>query len=216
MRSAGRLITKIIKKNFPDHNIIAEESGEINNNSEYTWAIDPIDGTIAYASGSPVFGVSIGLLKKNEPYLGVINMAGLKELYWAEKGKGAFRNNQKINIRNENILSESIIGLELGHTNRKEKLDQYFHPIVDKVRGAYNVGSAVWHLVFVAGGRMDGMVLQANVWDFAAGATIITEAGGKISDFSGREINWQNKRIKMIASNGLIHEDLVNLYKDLQ
>lgn len=214
--NSDKLITQIIKKNFPDHNIIAEESGETNNNSEYTWAIDPIDGTIAYASGVPTYGISIGLLKDNQPFLGVINLAGVKELYWAEKGKGVFLDGRKIKIRKEDRFSESIIGVELAHTNRKEKLDQYFYPIVDKVRGIFSVNSAVWQLTYLANGKIDGLALPGYIWDFAAGAIIVTEAGGKITDYKGEDIDWTKKRINVIGSNGLIHDDLVNLYKDLQ
>ncbi len=214
--ASDKLITGIIKSNFPEHNIIAEESGQVDKGSEYTWAIDPIDGTIAYTSGLPTYGISIGLLKDNQPYVGVIYLVGLKELYWAEKDKGAYMNDEQIQARQESQLAQSTIGLELGHTNRVTKLEQYYHPIVDKVRGVYSVGSAVWQLVSVANGRLDGIVLEANLWDFAAGAIIVTEAGGEISDFAGGEINWEDKRIKIIASNGLIHKELVSLYKDLQ
>src|SRR3989344_9171304 len=104
-------IIEIITKNFPEHNIIAEEGGGGDNNSQYTWAIDPIDGTIPFVSGFPVYSVSIGLLKNNQPFLGVINQVGTDELYWAEKGKGSFVNGQKISVSKNDKLSDSLVAL---------------------------------------------------------------------------------------------------------
>src|SRR5262245_53009959 len=82
-------VIEIITKNFPEHNIIGEESGRVENNSQYTWAIDPIDGTIPFVDGIPFFGISVGLLKNNKPFVGVINMVAADELFWAEEGEGA-------------------------------------------------------------------------------------------------------------------------------
>lgn len=136
-------IIQILTKNFPDHNIIAEESGKVNKGSEYTWAIDPIDGTIPFVDGIPVFGVSIGIFKNNQPIIGVINMVATDELYWAMEGKGAFLNGEKIMVRREKDLKQSTIGLDFGHTERVMKLDIFFRPIVEKVRYVYLFGSAV-------------------------------------------------------------------------
>ena len=96
--AAEKLIIDSIKKSFPDHNIIAEESGEENNNSEYTWVIDPLDGTIAFMTGIPLFAVSIGLLKHNKPYLGVVNVPAIAHFFYAEKGQGAYLNGKKITV----------------------------------------------------------------------------------------------------------------------
>lgn len=210
---AERKILEIITKNFPNHNIIAEESGQVDKGSEYSWAIDPIDGTIPFVDGIPTFGVSIAVLKNNIPIIGVINMVATDELYWAQQGKGAFLNGKKIEVRQEGNLEKSTIGLELGHTERIMKLDKFFRPIVERVRYVYLFGSAVATLVFVARGMIDAYIQRANIWDLAAGVVLIEEAGGKITDFEGNEINWAENRLSMIASNGLIHEAILEAFK---
>lgn len=205
-------VIEVITKNFPDHNIIGEESGRVDNGSEYSWAIDPIDGTIPFVDGIPFFGVSVGLLKNNKPYLGVINMVAKDELYWAEEGQGAFRNGEKLHVRDRKELSASTIALEFGHSERNMRLQKHFLPIVEKVRYAYVFGSAVQSLTLVAQGNLDGCFIRAYVWDFAAGVILVKEAGGKFTDISGAEADFTKEKIELIATNGFIHDDMVSLY----
>ncbi|MBI2593290.1 hypothetical protein HYW44_01440, partial [Candidatus Daviesbacteria bacterium] len=205
-------IIEIITKNFPSHNIIAEESGIIDNGSEYSWAIDPIDGTIPFVDGLSTFGVSVGLLKDNKPFVGVINMVAQEEIYWAEQGKGAFKNGKKIHVRQENSLEKSTIALEWGHSERLWRIDKHFIPIVEKVRYVYVFGSAVQSLTSIAEGNLDGAFIRAYVWDFAAGAILIKEAGGKFTDEKGNEPDFTIKKIQLISSNGLIHDEMVKTY----
>ena len=206
-------IVRVLTKNFPNHNIIAEEGGITDNNSEYSWAIDPIDGTIPFVDGIPVFGVSIGLLKNNQPVLGVINMVATDKLFWAQSGKGAYLNGKKIKVRQESSLQNSTLGVGFGHTERLLKFDRYFKPVAEKVRFVYNFGSAVSVLSYLANGMVDGYIIRANIWDIAAGAVLVTEAGGKVTDLEGLPVNWTDKKIFMIASNGLIHNQLVEALK---
>lgn len=206
-------ILQIITTNFPMHNIIAEESGEVDNNSEYTWAIDPIDGTIPFVDGIPLFGVSIGLLKNHKPFIGVINMVATDEMYWAKIGEGAYLNGKKIKVRKESSLQNSTIGVCFGHTERIMKFNRYFKPIIEKVRFIYNFGSAVSVLSFIANGMIDGYIIRANVWDVAAGSILIEEAGGKVTDIEGNSVNWTDRKIFLVASNGLIHDAIVEALK---
>lgn len=206
-------VIEIIKKHFPEHNIIAEESGRVDNGSEYSWAIDPIDGTIPFTDGVPFFGVSVGLLKNDKPFVGVINMVGSGELFWAEEGKGAFKNGKKIEVRKENNLGNVTFALEMGHNEREMRLEKHFRPIVEKVRMVYVFGSSVMAHVLVAEGHLDGLFIRAYVWDFAAGAILVKEAGGKVTDPQGKEIDYTQKQFHTIATNGFIHDEIVNLYK---
>src|SRR3989344_8884472 len=96
--ASEKIILATLKSSFPKYNYLSEEVGKEDNKSEYTWVIDPIDGTLSYASGLPFFGISIGLLKNNKPFIGVINLPALKSLYWAENGKGAFLNGKRIKV----------------------------------------------------------------------------------------------------------------------
>lgn len=205
-------VIEIIKANFPGHNIIAEESGIIDNGSEYSWAIDPIDGTIPFVDGIPFFGVSVGLLKNNKPFVGVINMVAESELFWAEEGKGAFMNGKKIHVRNEPDLSNVTFALEFGHAERLMRLEKHFKPIVEKVRFVYVFGSTVKPLTLVARGSIDGSFIRANVWDFAAGAILIKEAGGKFTDPKGNKPDFTAEKIQLLCSNGLIHDEMVKTY----
>lgn len=205
-------VIEVIRASFPEHNIIAEESGRIDNSSEYSWAIDPIDGTIPFVDGLPFFGISIGLLKNNQPFLGVINMVAKGELFWAEEGKGAFKNGKKIQVRNEDSLDQSTIALEWGHSARDWRIEKHFSPIIEKVRYAYVFGSAVQSLTAIAEGKLDGSLIRAYVWDFAAGAIIIKEAGGRFTDPMGNKPDFTAEKIQLLCSNGLIHEDLVKVY----
>lgn len=205
-------IIKIIKKNFPEHNIIAEESGKEDKGSNYSWAIDPIDGTIPFVDGIPVFGVSIGVLKSGKPFVGVINMVATDELYWALEGNGAFLNNKKIEVRKEADLKQSTIGLELGHTDRISKLDKLWKPIVEEVRYVYLYGAAVAILSYIARGLVDAYIIGANVWDVAAGIVLIQEAGGRVTGISGNEVNIMEGKPMIICSNALVHDSIVKIY----
>ncbi len=205
-------VIEIVQRSFPDHNIIGEESGRVDNGSEYSWAIDPIDGTIPFVDGIPFFGVSVGLLKNNKPFVGVINMVGVGDIYWAEQGQGAFKNGEKIQVRDKKGLENSTIALEFGHTGRDAKIENHFRPIVSKVRYAYVFGSAVRSLTLIAQGNLDAAFISAYVWDFAAGAILVEEAGGKITNPNGEMPDYTLNHFELIFSNKLIHDDLVDIY----
>lgn len=207
-------IIKILKKAFPDHNIIAEEGGGGDQGSEYTWAIDPIDGTLAFTSGFPSYSVSIGLLKNGRPIVGVINQVGTNEIYSAAKGMGAFVNDIQIKVSDRQTLAEAMIGLEFGHNDRKSKIERYFLPIIDKVRQTFVLNAAAVNLAYIARGFLDCTINSANIWDFAAGAIIVEEAGGKVTNHEGGEIDWSQKRILLAASNGLFHDELLKTFND--
>ncbi|MDO8573754.1 MAG: inositol monophosphatase family protein [Candidatus Daviesbacteria bacterium] len=212
--AAEKTIVGIITKNFPSHNIIAEEKVRINNRSTFTWAIDPVDGTISFASKMPFFAVSIGLLENNQPVLGVIYHVTQNDLYWAEIGKGAYLNGRKIAVSKTNKLKNSVIGLGIGGmSRRKDKLKNYFYPLLEKVRYIYMLGGGAVSLAFVARGFLDALPNTAWIWDQAAGGIIITEAGGKVSDRSGNPVDWSADKAECIASNGLVHNEVLEALK---
>lgn len=208
------IIVKLIKKNFPEHNIIAEEGDRINQNSNFTWVIDPLDGSTSFASGVPNFAVSIGLLKDSQPILGVIYWILQKELYWAEKAKGAYLNGKKISVRNIKKLEDGVMGFSVGTRGRREgKLKGYILPLFSKVRYPYILGSIAVELALTSKGILDGTAGQAWIWDFTAGTVIVREAGGKVTDFEGNEPDWSQERLNIVASNGLIHEQILEALK---
>ncbi|MBI2334630.1 inositol monophosphatase [Candidatus Daviesbacteria bacterium] len=208
------IIVRLIKKNFPDHNIIAEEKGKTKGDSNFTWIIDPLDGTTSFASGIPNFAVSIGLLKDNKPFLGVINWVARQELYWAQKGKGAYLNNQKILVRKTKKIEDGVFGFSVGTTaRREEKLKAYILPLFSKVRYPYILGSVAVDLSLISKGALDAAIGQGYAWDFAGGVIIVSEAGGKVTDLEGDEPDWTQERFSIVASNGLIHDQILEALK---
>lgn len=212
--AAEKEILKILKSSFPGHSYLSEEIGAENNGSDFQWIIDPIDGTLAYFSGLPTFGVSIGLLKKGEPYLGVINLPALDNLCWAEKGKGAFLNNKKIETSDKKDLDRSIVGFAFGFAGtRVKETKKLLIPLVDKVRYPPISACTAVGLVYVAQGIYDAFIHSAYPWDFVAGAVIIKEAGGKMTDYEGKSIDWSKDWIDFFASNGHLHNKILSLIK---
>lgn len=208
--AAEKVIVEILTKHFPSHNIISEEKVRINNKSNYTWAIDPVDGTVSFVSRMPFFSVSIGLLEGNRPIVGVIYHVAQKDLYWAEKGKGAYLNGKKISVSKTGKLENAVVGLGIGTiTRRKDKLNDYFFPLLNKVRYIYMLGGGAVSMALLSKGSLDGFPNKAWIWDQAAAGIIIPEAGGKISDRYGNPVDWSADKTEFVASNGLIHDQLL-------
>lgn len=204
------IITKILTANFPDHNIIGEEGGKTWGKSEFLWAIDPVDGTFAYTHNIPQFCISIGLLKKDKPVVGVINEVLSNELVWAEEGKGAYLNSKRIQTSQDKRLEQAGIYTDFGNReSRQIKHDLYIEPLVDKVGRIFSLGSTALAHAWVGKGSLDGSVAQAWIWDFVAGAVIVREAGGKVTDFEGNEPDWSKERLNIVATNGLIHDQIL-------
>jgi len=203
-------IVKILSSNFADHNILGEEQTRIDKKSRYTWVIDPLDGSISFGSGIPYYSVSIGLLDDNEPILGVIYIVSFNKLYWAQKGKGAFLNGKSIQASQKSSLRESVGTLDFGHNvKRQYKLDLYVNKLITKIGYIYSFGSAVASLGMIAEGTLDLNVNHAYPWDFVAGAVIVREAGGEVTDFAGNEPDWTKERLNIVVSNGLIHNQIL-------
>ncbi len=208
---ANKIIIKTIKKNFPEHNILSEETGFENNYSDYKWIIDPLDGTHNFLHGIPIFGTSIALEYKYEIILGMLYFPLLKLTAIAEKGKGAFLNGKKIRVSNKKEIDHSLIIFEYAYTNRKEKIDflgKFIHTTID----LRNFGSAVYDLLLVACGKSDGFViLSTHEWDIAAGFLIVEESHGRITDLNGKK--WSVHQDKFVVSNGKIHKKILKFVK---
>ncbi len=204
-----KIILDIIFEKYPDHQILAEESGKKDNESEYTWIIDPLDGTTNYLHSIPVFAVSIALKKKTETIAGVVYNPLTNELFSAEKNNGAFLNDNPITVSKNATLKESFIATGFPF-KPKHKLPEYlkaFENIFEECVGARRLGAAAIDLVYVACGRFDGFwEIGLKPWDMAAGEIIVKEAGGKITDFWGQNYYISNSYV--IASNSLIHQQL--------
>ncbi len=201
-----KIIVNLIKRKFPDHNIYGEEGTSINKNSSYTWVIDPLDGTSNFARSIPLFGISIGLMKDKDSLLGVLYFPKLDLLVYAEKGKGAYCNDEKIFVSKKGI-SESLFynaGPYKGKFHLEEK-------VVSKVGLLKIIDCSSYELAQIAKGDAELYILESVLHDVLAGVIIIQEAGGKVTDKQGNL--WTPDSKTIIASNGVIHEDVLACYK---
>lgn len=208
---ANKAIIKIIKRNFPQHSILSEETPFLDNKSDFKWVIDPLDGTHNFLHRIHLFGTSIALEYKKEIVLGVLHFPLLKLTAITEKGKGAFLNGKRIKVSNRKKLSHSFIAFEYAYTNRKEKVG-FLEKFIRKPIDLRNFGSAIYDLLLVACGKCDGFViLSTHEWDVAAGFLIVEEAGGKITDLNGSR--WNVHEDKFVISNKKLHKQILKFVK---
>ena len=202
-------IKEYLTEKTPDISINAEESGKLNKSSDLTWCIDPLDGTTNYSHGYPFFGTSIGLVFKNKPILGAISVPYLNELYSACIGGGSFCNDNKLKVSNPINLSDSLLVTGFSYDRFETEDNNYaeFCYLTHKTRGVRRGGAAAVDLAFVASGKVDGYWERGlEVWDLAAGAIIVKEAGGIISDYPSGEFNLSSGRI--LACSPTLEEEL--------
>jgi len=215
-KACEALILKTIQGNFPDHAILTEESGMIGDpKAEYKWIIDPIDGTVNFAHGLPFYCVSIAVVHRGLPIIGVVEAPALKEVFWAQKGKGAFMGNKPLRVSRVSDMNKSIIAMGYPYDRASEttkvsyKLASEAH---QKARGLRRLGAAALEGAYIADGRIDGFFhYKLKPWDFAAAKIILEEAGGMMTDMDGNTLTPKNGRV--LATNGLLHTEMVNLIK---
>lgn len=212
---ADKIIVDAIKKKFPDHGILSEESGRKISNSKYLWTVDPLDGTTNYAIGSPLFAVCISLFFEDQPILAVAYAPVMKELYVAEQDKNSFLNNKKIKVSKNTRLDQSFLTFCHGSSQKDiKRAMKIYNKIKLNSLDSRQLGSAAIELGFVAAGRTDCIIIPgANVWDIGTGVLMVREAGGRVTDFKGREWNLNSKDI--VASNGKIHNQLIKFLKNI-
>ncbi len=206
------LILKRIRENFPGDGILTEEQTMINPDAARRWIIDPLDGTTNFSHRFPFCAVSIGLEIDGKMQLGVVNAPILKELFWAEKGKGAFLNGKQIHVSQTAKISNSLVATGFPY-DRWQKADFYikeFLAFTRTTQGVRRAGAAAIDLCYLACGRLDGFFeRKLKPWDMAAGSLIIKESGGKITQFDGA--NWQYSDPTILASNGMIHDEMIEI-----
>lgn len=208
-----RLIVGALKKEFPDHSILSEESGRQNKNSDYFWVIDPIDGTGNFLNHNPFFSISIALWFKNQPVLGLVEAPFLKERYLAVAGGGAWlinlKNQKKTRARVSEIkkLNQSYFLFCGGHTAKNQGMLKIFEQFLPRVKSLRKLGSAAIELAWVGMGRAEALILpRAYLWDVAAGVLFLQEAGGQIFNFNLKSLDLakvqEPYRLNLLATNG--------------
>lgn len=214
--ASEKLIMGIIREEFPDHYILTEESGDLPQNSNYKWIIDPIDGTVNFANGIPLCCVSIAVEKDGEIILGAVYNPFIGEFFLAEKGKGATLNDEKISVstKTEVLGSCLVTGFPYQYPENQPLLET-FGSFIRKGVPLRRLGSAAIDLCYVACGRFDGYYeFFLNPWDSAAGFLIVEEAGGKVTNFKGE--HYSPYQEKIIATNGKIHDELVTWINNIK
>jgi len=216
--SSEEAVCTILRRRFPDHSILAEESGESGKGSPYTWVVDPLDGTTNFAHGFPVACISIGLVHYSTPVLGGVYDPFRDELFWAEKGKGSYLNGKKIHVSKTQRLDESLLltGFPYDRTRRSGFYVNFYRQFMERCHDVRRSGAAALDLCWAACGRVDGFwEFKLRPWDVAAGKLIVEEAGGRVSDFSDRE--WKALSAfggETLATNGRIHSEMLKILRN--
>jgi len=210
--AAEKAILDVIKKDFPGHYILSEEAGEIIQDSNYKWIIDPIDGTVNFAHGIPLCCVSIALEHEGEIILGAVFNPNMDELYFAEKGNGALLNEKRISVseQTEVIRACLVTGFPYTYLDMPNGPLQVFERLIRKGIPVRRLGSAAIDLCWVAAGRFDGFYEhKLEAWDSAAGYLIVEEAGGRVTDFKGNKFSPYQPHV--LATNGKIHDEMLGV-----
>jgi myo-inositol-1(or 4)-monophosphatase len=219
-KAAEKIIIEILRKEFPDDAILAEESGVTDGTgSKRRWLIDPIDGTTNFAHSYPFFCVSIAVEEDGQLILGVVFNPVANELFWAQKGGGAWLNDKPIKVSKINKLEESLLstGFHSSSKASEHANRETFMRMTDSTHGVRRDGSAALDICFVACGRTEGFwERQIALWDIGAGTIIVEEAGGYVTDLSGRNFDLKNVRVNILASNKLVHHQIVEVLNETQ
>lgn len=223
-RTVEKLIRTRLAEVFPDHGMFGEEGTRTQMEQEFRWYVDPLDGTTNFAHGVPQFCVSMGLeqhpssLSANQDgtlVAGVIYDPMRDEVYCAERGKGAWLNGKQMHASRTPELAESLVSTGFPSRKRHENPNIHFYnEFTLRSHGVRRMGSAALDLAYVAAGRFEGFwEFNLNPWDTAAGILLVEEAGGRVTDFAGNHFKLDSREI--LASNGLIHDELVDLFETM-
>ena len=215
-KKVEQIIIEELEKARPGFNILAEEGGTAENKSEYTWIIDPIDGTSNFIHGIPHFSISIGLEKKGELIAGMVFDPIKNEMFYAEKGRGAYLNNSRIRVSSRNKIEDSIAltGCPIIDEDNFKIFIQEHEIMLRNFNKVRNLGSAALDLAYVAAGRAEVFWhKKLNYWDIAAGIIIVKEAGGTITDYKGKEFKKINN--ELLATNSRIDQETIKILSSI-
>lgn len=215
--AAERCVRGLIERRFPGHAILAEESDDPARRAipaGFRWVLDPLDGTTNFAHGLPLFCVSLGLEYDGEAVFAAIYDAIRQELFTAERGQGAYLNGQRLRVSGTDTLIEALLctGFPYDVHKRVEGLMQLFTAFLGKARAVRRLGSAALDLCYLAAGRLDGFwEASLQPWDTCAGALIVGEAGGRVTQYDGRP--FQSLADSLVATNTHLHDQLLEVIR---
>ncbi len=211
--ASEEIISNIIKSKYPDHSILAEESG-LNqiDHAEYIWIIDPLDGTTNFVHNYPSYAVSIALVHKNKPIVGVVVEMPAMNTFWATDDDVAYCNNKIIKVSQTDSLIQSLLvtGFGYKHDSKWNINMNLFKEFTDVTQGVRRLGAAAIDICHAACGTVDGFwEFDLNPWDVAAGVLIAERSGAKVSKMNGEKYSIYDDEI--LISNGIIHQDMINI-----
>jgi myo-inositol-1(or 4)-monophosphatase len=210
-------LTESIRSQFPDDSILSEESFKDMKEGHFSWWLDPVDGTRNFIHGVPLYVISAGLAFRDDPVGGIVYAPALRDLYYALKGNGAYKNNNPIQVSSVDAVERLLVSSGLPF-HRKDILKEILTDLSAFIRsgsGLRRTGSTVLDLCWIAEGRFDALwEREIEAWDTCAASVILTEAGGKMTGFHGEAHHLQLKDI--LASNNRVHEELIKIMKSSQ
>jgi myo-inositol-1(or 4)-monophosphatase len=209
-KEVDSLIVAEIKRHYPRHSLLTEESGLLEGDADWLWIVDSLDGTGNFANFNPLFSVCIALMHKSELLLGAVYAPAIDEFYSAEKGQGACLNGVKIQVSDVSDLGQSYILYCEGGDKNKGRTGQLLHEVYPHVTDIRKLGSAGLETAWVAAGKRDAyFTTRIEPWDVAPGVLLVQEAGGRVSDFQGNP--WQPQTSDLLFSNKKLHEKILGL-----
>ncbi len=209
-KSEEILVDKIISA-YPDHSIMAEEGRNKRNDSRYRWIIDPLDGTVNYVHGFPIFAISLALYKDNQPEYGLVYLPYFDDFYSASRGQGSYYNGERIHVNKDYAVKDGIIatGFPYSHQDSNKSLN-LFTKILPEAGGIRRTGAAAYDLCQVARGIFSGFwEIELKLWDIAAGILLVEEAGGVITDFEGNKLRIKSEQV--VAGSKAVNNQLREL-----
>lgn len=212
-RRSEAFLLKAIRESYPDDRIVAEESGVIQGKNGHIWHIDPLDGTVNYAHGIPIFAVSLGYVEDGKITLGVVYDPVRNECYTAQRGEGAYLNGQPLKVSTADALIQALLvtGFPYDIRERKDNNLNHYSNFSLCSQGVRRLGSAALDLCYVAAGRFEGFwEVQIESYDIAAGALIVEEAGGKVTDVQGGP-DYLTPPCSILATNGRLHQAMLDV-----
>jgi myo-inositol-1(or 4)-monophosphatase len=211
-KEIDRLIIEEIKRHYPHHSLLTEESGSLQDDPDWLWIVDSLDGTGDFANFNPFFSVCIALMHQNELLCGAIYAPAIDEFYFAERGKGAYLNGVRIQVSDISELSQSYVFYCEGGERNRTRTGSFIHRIYPGVMDMRKLGSAGLETAWVAAGKGEAyFTTRIEPWDVAPGVLLAQEAGGKVSDFHGNP--WKLKTSDLLFSNGKVHQKILDLIR---
>ncbi|HAV23156.1 MAG TPA: inositol monophosphatase [Bacteroidetes bacterium] len=213
-KKSEAMIIGAVKRRYPHHGFLGEETGSTTPTADTIWIIDPLDGTTNFTHGLPIFCVSIGIQEKGGLVAGVVYDPNRDEMFTAQRGRGSYLNGKKIRVSEREKLIKSLLVTGFPYNVRENPLNavEHFGAFLKESQAVRRLGSAALDFAYVAAGRFDGFwEVALHPWDMAAGLLLVEEAGGKVTDFRGFPTTVMGKSI--VATNGRIHEQMISILK---